>query len=224
MNKLQSALSKSICLCVALICANLARADFNPVPLTSGSFNYDVVVEKTAPGPIGRATTASMDAGTNNTGDSWYETGFNTGAPGTGFPAADSTFTSVAAADHQYRMAPSYAANNSMLIDGVISNGTWTLTAPDFYPSLSCLTSGGHNGRTIGVLVRHLDGTFERGSFVSPDWFNGASPAFTPNGRVNVQTFLFNNVNSGNPRLYSRDIPLTIVSPVTSITLTNASV
>src|SRR5438477_2946663 len=184
---------RSVCLVLALIAARNSRADFNPVPLARSSFNYDIVVERTAPPPIGRATTASMDAGTNNTGASWYEIGFNTAAPTTGFPAAGSTFSSAAASSHQYTMAPSYAANNSMLIDGVISNGTWTLATPATYTNLSFLTSGGHNGRTIGVLVRHQDGTFERGSFASPDWFNGASPAFTPNGRVNVQPFTFDS-------------------------------
>jgi hypothetical protein len=140
-----------------------------------------------------------MDAGTNNTDASWYEIGFNAAAPTTGFPAAGSTFASAAAANHQYTMAPSYTTNNAMLIDGIVSNGTWTLTTPAAYTNLSFLTSGGHNGRTIGILIHHQDGTTERGSFSSPDWFNGASPAYTANGRVNVQTFLFDSVSSGNP-------------------------
>lgn len=224
MNKLRGQLFSSVALYLALLSLHTARADFNPVPLASSSFNYDIIVERTAPPPIGRATTASMDAGTNNTDASWYEIGFNTAAPTTGFPAAASTFASAAAANHQFTMAPSYATNNAMLIDGIVSNGTWILSTPAAYTNLSFLTSGGHNGRTIGVLIHHQDGTAERGSFSSPDWFNVASPAYTANGRVNVQTFLFDSVSSGNPRLYSRDIPLTNkTSPVISIDLTNAS-
>jgi hypothetical protein len=205
-----------------------SRADFNPVPLTGSSFNYDLVVEHTAPGPIGRATTASMDSGTNNSQYSWYEMGYNTnsGATTTGMPAAGSSFTSAASATHQYQMAPSYAANNAILIDAANKKATWTLTLPAAYTNLSFLTSGGHNGLTnIGVVVHHQDGTTEKGSFSSPDWFNGASPAYTPNGRIDVQIFAFNSVSSGNPRLYSRDITVTnITSPVTSIDLTNQSV
>jgi hypothetical protein len=224
MNRLRGQLISIVGLCLALLSLHPARADFNPVPLASSSFNYDIVVERTAPPPIGRATTASMDAGTNNTDASWYEIGFNTASPTTGFPAAGSTFASAAAANHQYTMAPSYVTNNAMLIDGIVTNGTWTLTTPAAYTNLSFLTSGGHNGRTIGILVHHQDGTAERGSFSSPDWFNGASPAYTANGRVNVQTFLFDSVSSGNPRLHSRDVPLTNkTSPVVSIDLTNAS-
>jgi len=121
-------------------------------------------------------------------------------------------------------MAPSFTTNNAMLINGVVSNGTWTLITPANYTNLSFLTSGGHNGRTIGVAVHHQDGSVERGSFISPDWFSGANPAVTANGRVNVQTFGFENVNSGNPRMYSRDITLgNISSPVVSIDLTNGS-
>src|SRR4051812_135040 len=134
-----------------MICASEIRADFNPVTLATSSFNADVVVERTAPGPIGRATNASMDGGTNNSGASWYEVGFNLAAPTTGVPTAGSTFTSASLAGHQYQMAPSYTANNAMLINGIISNGTWTLTTPAIYTNLSFLTSGGHNGRTIGV-------------------------------------------------------------------------
>src|SRR3982750_4809323 len=141
MNKAGSCIFRSVSLVLALTATNYSRADFNPVPLTSSSFTYDIVVERTAPPPIGRATTASMDAGTNNTGASWYEIGFNAAAPTTGFPAAGSTFSSPAASSHQYTMAPSYAANNSMLIDGVISNGIWTLATPATYTNLSFLTS-----------------------------------------------------------------------------------
>src|SRR5678815_704919 len=122
MNQLRGQLFGSISICLALILMRTARADFSPVPLASSSFNYDVVVERTAPPPIGRATTASMDAGTNNTDASWYEIGFNTIAPTTGLPAAGSTFASAAAANHQYTMASSYAANNAMLIDGIVTN------------------------------------------------------------------------------------------------------
>ncbi len=57
----------------AFLCASLARADFAPIPLTSGSFNQDVIVENTAPAPViaGGYTTASMDSGIANNGTSW---------------------------------------------------------------------------------------------------------------------------------------------------------
>ncbi|HXP61940.1 MAG TPA: hypothetical protein VN829_15700, partial [Dongiaceae bacterium] len=85
--------SKLIPLALGLAFAVAARADFNPIPLTPGSFTQDMVVEKNAPHPPnGANTTASMDAGTANTGNSWYEQGYNTNVPSTGLPTAGSTF------------------------------------------------------------------------------------------------------------------------------------
>src|SRR4051812_23581724 len=81
-------------LVTALLLAAIAKADFVPIPLTSGSFNRDMVVENTAPASVlgGGYTTASMDYGIANTAYSWYEAGFNAAAPGTGLPAAGAIF------------------------------------------------------------------------------------------------------------------------------------
>src|SRR4051812_23127718 len=66
-------------LAVALLLAVIAKAEFVPIPLTSASFNRDIVVENTAL-PAGGYTTASMDYGIANTAYSWYEVGFNAAA------------------------------------------------------------------------------------------------------------------------------------------------
>jgi len=72
--------------------------------------------------------------------------------------------------------------------------------------------------------VRHQDGTSETGSRTIPDWNNGASPAWTANGRADVGTFGFSSVNGGNPRLYSLDVTLSnSISPVTSVGFAYAS-
>src|SRR6266481_7522280 len=82
---------------------SLGRADFVPLPLTSGSFNQDIVVENTASAPVisGGYTTASMDSGTGNTSTSWYEQGYNLTNLTSGLPTAGSTFTNQNAANHQ---------------------------------------------------------------------------------------------------------------------------
>ena len=46
---------------VLTICAAL-QAQFTPLALTPDSFNYDLVVERTAPTPIVPVTTATMEA------------------------------------------------------------------------------------------------------------------------------------------------------------------
>src|ERR1035438_3951799 len=77
--------------------ASEALADFLPIPLTPGSFSQDMVVEHNAPAvPNGSSTSSSMDAGTANTGFSWYEQGYDAAAPTTGLPTAGSTFASAA--------------------------------------------------------------------------------------------------------------------------------
>jgi len=51
--------------------SGIAHAGFAPIPLTSSSFNQDVVVERTAATPVraGGYTPASMDNGLANTVD-----------------------------------------------------------------------------------------------------------------------------------------------------------
>jgi hypothetical protein len=168
-----------------------------------------------------------MDAGTNNTGASWYEVGFNTNvnALTTGIPAAGSTFTHATFPDHQYAMAPSYAAPNALLINpGQVTNGTITVTAPAAYGNLSFLASGGNGGCTIDYTIHHADATTETGTLTVGDWFSGANPAWTANGRVSVTAHTFDNVNNNNPRLYGYDVALAnTASAVTSIDVTFAS-
>jgi predicted alpha-1,6-mannanase (GH76 family) len=203
--------------------AIVARAGFVPLPLTTGSYNQDVVVEATAPAPViaGGYTMASMDAGLSNSGYSWYEQGYNTANPTTGLPPAGSTFTSQTLPDHQFTLAASYAANNALLLDSASTGGTFTLTQPAICTRLSLLESGGHNGVAFTYTVQHQDGSLENGNTNIPDWFNGANVAWIANGRVDVGTFAFQAVNSGNPRLYSLDLTLTNrTSPVVSISFT----
>src|SRR5258707_939880 len=115
-------------------------------------------------------------------------------------------------------MAPSYASNNAVLLDSAVTSATLSLTTPLSFARLSFLESGGHNGVSFNYVVHHQDATTESGSGSIPDWFNVASPAWTANGRVDVGTFAFDNVNNNNPRLYSLDVTLlNSSSPVTNI-------
>lgn len=196
------------------------RAAFAPISLTAGSYNEDVVVEASAPAPViaGGYTTASMDNGVGNVNTSWYEMGYNTANPSTGLPRAGATFTSQSLGNHQYAMAPSYTTNDAILLDSTLTNGTFKLTTPAAYSQISFLESGGNNGVSFRYTIHHQNGATEIAVANIPDWFNGLEPAFTANGRVNVQTFGFQAVNQNNPRLYSLDVVVTnSLSPVTSI-------
>ncbi len=208
---------------LALVAGSLAaRADFTPITLAPETFNQDIVVEKEAiHAPI--STTASMDDGSANTGFGWYEMGYNLDSADTGLPVAGSTVMSLVAEDHSYTFAPSYAANNALLVDTNTPAATLTLTTPTPLNAISLLTAAGHGPATNTVVVHYANGSTETKTFVSPDWF-GSNAAVAANGRIDVVSMGFNAVGSGNPNLYSADVPLTTAgSPVTSLEFRNGA-
>lgn len=215
---------------MTLAIAGVSHAGYSPVAIQTNSYNADLIVESNARPTLTISTTASVDNGTNNTANTWFEIGFDTANPGNGLPAAGSTFTALDDATHSFTMAPSYTAPNGILIDTAVTNGTFTLTTPAVYTKLSFLGSGGNGGDTINVLVKHQDGSAEKGTFGCPDWFGGSGVAYIAGGRCNSTVNLTTETDGnsgdgrGNPRIYFRDITLTnTASPVTSIELTYAS-
>ena len=211
--------NKSSVLLACGFLASIAMANFTPILLTDDSYNHDVVIETTAPTPLVPVTTASMDGGLTNAGFAWFERGHNTVWPATGLPEAGSILVSDSSPDHQYAFAPTYQGNNVILIDSRCAEGSFRLTRPAAYSSLSVLTSSGGGGSmVIGYRVHLQDGSTETGSFTCPDWIGGSSPAWRANGRINVSAFTYDIINSDNPRLYTRDIRLSnSTSPVLSV-------
>ncbi len=204
-------------LVVSLLLSEIARADFVPIALTSDSFNHDIVVEKTAPPPLMPATTASMDAGTANTGYSWYERGYNLNSPSTGIPVAGSTFSSDVPG-HDYAMAPNYKSNNAVMIDSALTTATLTLTTPAAYSRLSFLTTAANGPGTVQFTIHHQNATIETGSFNCPDWLSSLGEALVASGRVDVNTFMMEGVTFNYPALFSRDVSLAnTTNPVTQI-------
>src|SRR5437660_12785206 len=68
--------STLVTLGVALTLANFARgATFTPIPLNPSSFNADPVIEASAPRSLNDFVNVTPDAGTNKTGNTWYEIG-----------------------------------------------------------------------------------------------------------------------------------------------------
>lgn len=211
---------------VALGFIGAARADFNPVQLTPGSFNADVVVERTAPPPVNNFVTATMDGGTNNNAWTWYEMGYNAGQPWSGLPTHNSTFTAANAADHQFQMPPDYTVNNAVCVYTAIPTGTLTLTTPAALNALSVLNAGGGGNSTINYTIHHQGGGTETGTLSVNDWFTGAAAAWTANGRFTMDNATFGNLSGpgGYPRLFYNDIPLSdTVNPVTSIDFSSTS-
>ena len=217
MNKLRFRL-----LAFGLVCAASIKpvlAGFAPIPLDPGGYTHDLIVESNAAPALRVVTTASVDNGTANTANTWMEIGFDPANPGNGLPAAGTVVVAVSNANYSFKMPPSYTDANGILIDTVVSNGTFTLTAPATYALLSFLSSGGNGGDTIGVKVHHQDGSTETGSFGSPDWFGGTlNVAIIAGERVSSTTEMTYEPDGANPRVYFRDMALTnTTSPVTSV-------
>ena len=193
------------------------RAQFAPLSLTPDSYNYDVIVEKGATPPPAPASTATLDDGTNNTANTFYEQGFNLDSPTSGLPAAGSTITSETLTDHNFTLAASYTTNNAILLDSSISNATYTVTTPATLTAISFLAASGGGASTNNVIIHHTNNTTETNQIIVPDWYGGDNVALTLNGRVDAVSRTFSSVDSGNPRLYSVDTPVANTSPVTSL-------
>ena len=220
------------------LCVSLARAAdvYTPMPLTPGSFTADVVVEKTAAPPVENYMTASLDGGTNLTGNAFIESGYYPSRPVWGLPAQGTTFAAQYNPDgtvgpdtnHVYKMAPDYTANNALFISR--NNGpvvaSLGIANPAVYSGLSILNASGNGGETIGYLVHHQDGSTEEGTFASTDWWhgNGAAPfpAWMSHCLLSCDGGGLQQVDGGNGDLYYNDITVSASSPVVSIDFTNA--
>ena len=224
--------SRLILCSLALAAANLSQAAYSPIAIQSSSYNADVIVESNATPRLTISTTASIDEGTNNYNATLFEQGRDLANPANGVPPAGSTFVSFDNPNYSFQMAPSYTAPNGILIDTVITTGTFTLVAPTNYSTLSFVCLGGNGGDGVTVQVNHLNGTHESGSFSVPDWFSSGTPgiALIMNGRLN-QVYNLNTETDGtggdglgNPRLFHKEVNVTnTTSPVTSIVLSYAS-
>lgn len=199
-------------------------------PLTVTGFNRDLVVEAgvTPSGCLYGKTTVVMDDGsTNNTGNTFYEVGFNTnaGALTTGLPAHDTLVSDVYG--HTFRMPPDYTTNNVAYVadlDGY-TTATLTLVTPAVFTGLSFLNTAGNGPVGLDVTIHYADATTETVSITSPDWFgNDVYTFYKMLGRFDPSTLALNNVNdaAGNPRIHTNDIALVnaTASAVTSIDFT----
>lgn len=197
-----------------------ARADFNPVALTPGSFTADVIVEKTAPRSVSDYTTLTMDGGTNNNSWVWMEKGVDTLRPEVGLPTAGSTFNAVQDAAHQFKMPPSYATNCAVVLTtNGIPDATLTVTTPVAAQAISILNAGG-GASTISYTINFQGGGTQSGTLDVIDWHNltPLNYAWVCNGRFNTDNGQTGETWTGKPRMFYSDITLIdAVNPVVSI-------
>ena len=113
-----------------------------PSPQTAqagpGGFLTDLLMPKTA----AKNRTAAylqqqgMDAGTANTGTTFYEQGYNSAGLATGLPAAGSILTNSGASDHRYVLAPSVVSHKRLELFSLCFSHSRTSTS-----GFNCLQS-----------------------------------------------------------------------------------
>ena len=217
---------------LALTVAGVAQAQFNPVPLTAGSFTQDIIVEKTAPPPLENYTTATLDQGTNNYANTFFEQGYIPSLPWIGLPPHGTTFISHADPNHVFRMPPSYETNNAAYVGTAAIPGTSTVIVqasnavlnvsdPTAYSAISILWASAGGPGLVNLTIFHADGVQETSSITTIDWFNAATTyAWIAQGRVQLDgANPLNTLRSTTQtKLFNTDIFLTdTASPVTNI-------
>jgi hypothetical protein len=193
---------------------------FDPVGVRG--YNADLIVEVTATRRVAfaSATTATVERGMLNGGKTFFEQGYYSPAPTVGLPPPGSMITSVAAPDHGYALAGSYSNNNVVMIDADTPSAVITLATPAALGALSFLCTAGNGPVTNQCVVHHANGISETNVLVVTDWLNNSVAAFSPNGRVNLDNRVVDQVNAGFPRLFACDLALAdSSSPVTSAVL-----
>jgi Bacterial lectin/Immunoglobulin I-set domain len=223
-NRLTLASSLSVFGAALALQMGVARADFNPVQLTQGSYTFSIVVPSNSPAPVPYCCTASQGGGTNLSDSTWFEQGFwLTPQTNIGVPHPGQIFTHHSNSNITYVMPLTYLTNNGLLTDSTGGGGTLTLVTPKTCSGLSIFgSSGGGNTPTINYTVTHGDASTETGTIGFPDWFNGPNPAWIAGGRVGMPGGGEQN-NGSNPNLYSQEISVSSNSPVVSIGFTFGS-
>jgi hypothetical protein len=204
-----------------------ALADFNPVPLTPGSYTFDIVVESNTPPAFPYLLTVTAGSGSGLGDNSYYEQGLYARAGQTGgnsgIPPHNTTFTSINNANQHFLMPPDYTTNNELIIDSQFTFGDLVFNTPTTATNLAILGTGGGGTVTVNYTVTHSDTTTETGTFTLLDWFTGGGTvAWGANGRVdkngNYNNFNSSSVNNNPPYLYSTTITITNASsPITDV-------
>ena len=194
---------------------------FAPAAVTG--YNRDLVVEAgaTRNGFLNNVTTATMANGTENIRHTWYEQGYYSAAPQTGLLPAGSTLISQSASDHPFLLPSSYTENNAILVDAGSNLAILNPASPVSVSALTFLTAAGNGPATVRCGINFVDGSSETNTFTAPDWFDSAPAALAANGRVSISTKVVDAVNSGAPRLFSVDVPVShSASAMTNLVLT----
>ena len=219
--------SKLLPILLAGACLNQARADFNPVALTPGSYTYDIVVESNAPGALPFCINATTGSGTSEGDNTYFEQGYYA-QPGQaggnlGVPVHNTVFTNINNANVTFQMPPVVATNNTLQLDTGLPSASFDVNSGLSFQSLAVLEGGSGPG-SVTYTVTHSDASVDTGTLSISDWFTpaGIQIAWGCNARVNngggFDVRSTSAVNNVYPYLYSYYITIAHAAPITNIT------
>jgi hypothetical protein len=193
-------------------------------PIAATGWDQNMIVSATT----GNNLTASMDGGTAMTANNaFFEQGLNTVSPSTGVPKAGTIFGSATDSNHTFMLQPNGPGqNDAVLLDVADPTGSLSMTTPLPYSELSFLVAGANGGDAFTAVINFANGSSQTATLTAPDWFSNTPIAWDANGRVVAtgNSYSFNNLSGGNPRLYQLDLALTdTTDAVDSISFTTGS-
>ncbi len=200
---------------LALPCAFIAAG------MSTASFGAGVL-------PIDPSTTvtATMDAGTGLSGNTWYEVGVNGAAPTTGLQTGLVYGQTDTNSSYFFRPAEGY---NVLMLDSATPSGSIEFTSPEQLYAFSLAASDGNGSATLKFVLNFVDGTSDSitNKITVGDWFNNTNIVQTTLGRISVSSpSAWNNVGgtlaSGNPRVLAINVPVPAAdqtNPIVSIDL-----
>jgi hypothetical protein len=193
-------------------------------PIAATGWNQNMIVSATT----GNNLTASMDGGTANpANNAFFEQGLNAASASTGVPSAGTVFGSATDSNHTFMLQPNGAGqDDAVLLDYADPNGSLTFTGSNAYSTLSFLVAGANGGGPFTAVIDYANGTTQTAVINVPDWFSNTPVAWDANGRVVAtgNSYSFNNLSDGNPRMYQEDLILTdTTDAVTGISFTTGT-
>jgi hypothetical protein len=147
--------------------------------------------------------TATMDAGTGLTGNTWYEVGVNTSSNKTGLVTGLVNGQTDPLSTY---LIPGAVGDNALMLDTGTKTGTLTLGRALPLAGFSFAGSSGNGAGTLTPTLHFSDGSTDTLPSVSVgDWFNNSPIVETAQGRIDVVANSFNNVGAANPRVLAID-------------------
>ena len=126
------------------------------LPLAATGWENDIVFGGNDARAFGAAggIDGSVDNGVSD-GSTWYELGYNGGAPTTGLPTAVTNSQSLGA-DLSFRFQP-FGTGNVKVNNAVLAGGTLSLVAPAPMVRLALIGSTGNGASNLSVTVNFAD-------------------------------------------------------------------